>query len=238
MCSSFSFAKETEEFTFTGDDDVWGFFNNKLLIDLGGIHPAETQTVTGAQLMANGFKPGIQYPLDIFHAERRTTASTFSIQTHFDINARHTLHTLGWITDPDQIIATDPPELQEGPVIIGLSWGNSACEKTDLDLHASQAYKAEELSSHSGKTADGSFHGTAKNAEGDGIASLDFHYVEHVANMAIRIDRLPHCTAEVTGKVRALLHGKVYQADFKIPAGGTPEESTTYINVPKLFNFI
>lgn len=32
-------------FTFTGDDDVWVFINNKLAIDLGGVHPTESASV-------------------------------------------------------------------------------------------------------------------------------------------------------------------------------------------------
>jgi len=74
--------KGGEVFTFDGDDDLWLFINNKLAIDLGGLHPALSATVdldaSAAQL---GITPGHTYPMDIFHAERHTDASNFHIET-------------------------------------------------------------------------------------------------------------------------------------------------------------
>ena len=71
-----------EVFTFIGDDDLWMFINNKLAIDLGGLHPPDTQTVNLDAEAANlGIVKGQVYPMDIFHAERHSTGSNFRIDT-------------------------------------------------------------------------------------------------------------------------------------------------------------
>ncbi len=68
-------------FSFTGDDDLWIFVNGTRFIDLGGVHGAATGSFTEETLKAAGLTAGTPYDLDIFFAERHTTASTFSITT-------------------------------------------------------------------------------------------------------------------------------------------------------------
>lgn len=71
-----------EIFTFTGDDDLWVFFNGKLAIDLGGVHGAEDQTVgLDAKAGELGLAKGGTYSLDLFFAERHTSQSEFRIDT-------------------------------------------------------------------------------------------------------------------------------------------------------------
>ncbi|SHK97022.1 fibro-slime domain-containing protein [Fibrobacter sp. UWEL] len=69
-------------FEFLGDDDVWVFINNKLVVDIGGQHGEQTGTVDLDDL---GLTEGETYPFHIFYAERHKDESNFKMRTSIDL---------------------------------------------------------------------------------------------------------------------------------------------------------
>jgi fibro-slime domain-containing protein len=71
-------------FEFLGDDDVWVFINNKLVVDIGGQHHASEGHINLDKL---GLTEGETYPFHIFYAERHKVESNFKMRTSMDLKA-------------------------------------------------------------------------------------------------------------------------------------------------------
>lgn len=72
-------------FKFTGDDDVWVFIGGRMAIDLGGLHSVKEQYIDLDRLP--WLVDGQVCSLNIFHAERRTTASNFRVETTMELRS-------------------------------------------------------------------------------------------------------------------------------------------------------
>lgn len=76
-------------FNFLGDDDVWVFINDSLMIDLGGLHQSLEKGIS-LDGLSGWLKEDSVYSLDLFYCERHTTGSNIRITTNiFTGNATH-----------------------------------------------------------------------------------------------------------------------------------------------------
>ena len=71
--------KPGQTFNFSGDDDVWAFINNQLVIDLGGVHKIMSASVNLDNL---GLTSGQEYWFDFFYCERNVCESDILITTN------------------------------------------------------------------------------------------------------------------------------------------------------------
>ena len=80
--------KKGQTFDFRGDDDVFVFINNELVVDIGGVHGPQTGNV---KLDTLGLVEGNNYSFKIFFAERQESGSSFKMATSMDLRTRREL---------------------------------------------------------------------------------------------------------------------------------------------------
>jgi fibro-slime domain-containing protein len=85
------------KFEFTGDDDVWAFVNNRMVIDLGGIHPSTNAILNLDDLPWLNY--GNSYAFDFFQCERHTNSSTSRIVTNIKMGRPQGAPVTNWHRD-------------------------------------------------------------------------------------------------------------------------------------------
>jgi fibro-slime domain-containing protein len=84
-------------FEFTGDDDVWAYINNRLVIDVGGIHSSSNAILNLDDLRGLGY--GQTYAFDFFQCERHEDRSTSRIVTNIKMGRPQGAPVSNWRRD-------------------------------------------------------------------------------------------------------------------------------------------
>lgn len=77
-------------FTFEGDDDVYLFINNKMVMDIGAAHSITKSTFNMNDYIKEcGLKDGEMYDFDFYYMERHSYGANIRIETNIDVTSKY-----------------------------------------------------------------------------------------------------------------------------------------------------
>lgn len=118
------------EFHFAGDDDVYLYINNQLVMDLGGAHESRSEDLLLNDLVESGeldLVDGKVYSFDFFYMERHAWASNISIQSNINFSDGDAVPTIKYKKDGEEVAkggtVREGDELEVEYTAIGTSEG-------------------------------------------------------------------------------------------------------------------